>query len=106
MNVLQLGEASYPLGNLTGAHLEDHYEAVQAFTAMSGVPDRAQFSATVTLLHQAMAAGGSGLTRAEVAALVQLPQLASVIVAVGRALGFEPSKVTQGEAERPQVSPE
>jgi hypothetical protein len=99
-NEIRLGETTYPLGDLTGAHLEDHYDAVLAFTQMTGIPNRDQFSAALTLLHQSILAGGGSITREQVRSAIQFPDTARITDAVGKALGFKRA-ASPGEAERP-----
>lgn len=98
-NEIKLGDQTYPLGDLTGAHLEDHYDAVLAFTQMVGIPTKDQFTASITLLHQAILAGGGVISRDEVRKFVQFPRVAEITDVVGKALGFK--RAAPGEAGRP-----
>ena len=107
MKTIKLIDQEYPLGDLTGAELEDNYDAVQAYMTMTGVPNKDQFSAIVTLVHLSMVAGGSKLTREEMRRLVRFSQGAALIEAAGYALGLRKAdpKATTGEAEGPGRSP-
>jgi hypothetical protein len=104
-NVLQLGDKKYTLGDLTGAHLEDNYEAVRLFSSITGLPTKEQFSATLTLAHLALVAGGATMTREEMRGLIRMPQTVLLIGAVSVALGFPEAKKDPGEAGSPEASP-
>jgi hypothetical protein len=104
VNVLKLGEVEYPMGELTGAHLEDHYDAVAIFSQMSGMPTREQFAAAITLAWWARGAAGSTMTRDEMRALVRLPNTPALVSAVGRSLGFVEASGAKGEAKSPESS--
>ncbi len=104
MATLKLGEIEYRVGELTGAHLEDHYDAVLLVTEMAGAPSRAQFSALLTLAHQAVLAGGAVVSREDMVAKVRWSDAGALATAVVTALGFAPASASTGEADRPEGS--
>jgi hypothetical protein len=107
LKTIKLCGQEYPLGDLTGAELEDAYEAVQTYSTLAGFPTREQFGAVITLVHLSMVAGGSALTRDEMRKLVRFSDGSHLIEAAGYALGLRQStdRVTTGEAKGPTASP-
>jgi len=105
MTDLKLRDRTIRLGDLTGAHLEDNYDAVMVFSQMTGQPTKEQFSALITLVHVAAIAGGETLTREELKALIRLPDSAALVGAVSLALGFVAAEPATGEVQRPEPSP-
>jgi hypothetical protein len=110
-NAVTLRGVSYVLGDLTAATLEDEPEAVRAFfgtPASTTVLSGEHLKAVLTLGAEAVRRGSHpALTREQFRELVQLPDLAALYVAVGKALGLGRGEagVPAGEAQGPGSSP-
>lgn len=105
MATLKLKGREIKLGELTGAHLEDNYDAVVSCSQLSGTPTKEQFAALITVAHLAAQAGGETLTRDELRQLVRFPDTVRLASAVFTALGFVEKEPDTGEAKSPAASP-